>query len=310
MLAGIVFARAPNGDVGPTRRVSATYVGSSVGVRPFNGGNFVPEVDQLMACFTVMSAVDSLFTLRQSSELKAWTRQIYTEIEADPDFAQLGSAMPLVYDEILGLSPKVGHVFVYVPLGLDRTKAAPVLVFFHGSGGNFKAYLWVLSKVADRLGMVLVAPSFGAGNWRLPETEEAFDRAMLAAGKHVRVALENVHVAGLSNGGLAVSQLASVRGLRLRSVIFLSPVFDGERIGSNDFALQCRTRPMLVLTGGEDDRIPLGYVESAVGVIAGAGAVPSLDVVPAANHFLLFSHRERAVATLVDWLSHHGVSGQ
>jgi len=309
-LAGIVFARAPNGADGPTGKVSANYGGTTVHFSRFTPGNLVPEVDQLMACYTVMSAVDRLFTLRQASELKSFTKQVYAEMEADPDFSQLGSAMPLVYDEMLLRSPAVGHTFVYVPPGLDRTKAAPVFVFFHGSGGNFKAYLWVLSAVADRLKMVLVAPSFGAGNWQLRETEAAFDVAMQAASKRVKIAADNVHVAGLSNGGLAVSQLGSVRGLQLRSVIFVSPVFDGERIGSSDFALQCRARPMLVLTGREDDRVPLGYVSSAVGVLVGAGALPTLEVVPAANHFLLFSHRERVVGTLVDWLSHHGVSEQ
>jgi len=264
----------------------------------------------LMACFTVMSVVDPLFTKRQATELKAWTRQLYTELEADSDFSRLPSALPTMYDAVLGRSPSTGHAFVYIPPGLDRTKPAPVLVFFHGSGGNFKAYLWLWSKIADQLGLVVVAPSYGMGNWRLPETVVAYDEALRMAGALVPFDRDNIHVAGLSNGGLAVSQLACARGGQLRSLIFLSPVFDTEQLGSVELAAQCRGKPMLVLTGNEDDRIPLGYVERSVGFITAAGAAPTLEVVPEANHFLFFSHRERATAVLIDWLRLHGVPAQ
>ena len=308
VLVGELVRRAPPGETGTGGRVSAVHLGSVGCFRSLSPANLVPEVDQLMCCFTVMALVDPLFGWRQSAELKSWTAQLYSELEVDSAFARLPSAMPSVYGELLGMSPQPGHAWVYIPPGLNRTRPAPVLVFFHGSGGNFKGYLWVLSKVADRLGMVLVAPSLGAGNWRLPQTEAAFDFALQAAATATPIESKNIHVVGLSNGGLAVSQLASVRGAQLRSVIFVSPVFDGERLGSAGFAMQCLAKPVLVLTGGEDDRVPLGYVESAVAILAGAGAIPTLEVVPGANHFLLFSHRDRAVCALADWLAANGVS--
>lgn len=309
-LTGELVRRAPAAAGGTEGNLSGAYLGSAVCFRRLSPGNLVPEVDQLMACFTVMALVDPLFTWRQSVELKEWTAQLYAELDQDPGFAQLGSAMPLVYDELLGRSPTSGHCFVYVPRGVNRTKPAPLLVFFHGSGGNFRGYLWVLSTVADRLGMVLAAPSYGMGNWQLPEAEAAFENAIHAAGRVACIATDSIHVAGLSNGGLGVSQLASRRGAGLRSLLLISPVFDQERLRSPEFAQQCRLRPVLVLTGQEDDRIPLPYVESSIADLATAGATPTLVVVPGANHFLLFSHRERAEAVLVDWLSRHGVGGR
>ncbi|MBK8476583.1 MAG: prolyl oligopeptidase family serine peptidase [Opitutaceae bacterium] len=307
-LTGELVRRAPRGDEGPGAKLSSAHLGS-VHFRRYSPGNLVPEVDQLLACFTVMALVDPLFTWRQSVELKEWTAQLYAELDQDPEFARPGSAMPLVYDELLGWSPSIGHCFVYVPPGVDRAKPAPLLVFFHGSGGNFKGYLRVLAGVADRLGIVVAAPSYGMGNWQLPETEEAFETALRAAGRVASIAPDSIHAAGLSNGGLGVSQLASVRGAALRSLVLISPVLDLERLRSPDFGRQCGDRPVLVMTGQEDDRIPLAYVERGVAELAAAGAIPTLVVVPGANHFLLFSHRERAVATLVDWFARYGVGG-
>lgn len=308
-IVGTLAAGAPDGSAIPGARVQF-LVPPGGAFAPFSPGNLVPEVDQLMACYTVMSVVDPLFTARQASALKEWTRQIYAELDADPGFARLPSAMPSVYAEALGVSPATGDNFIYIPPGLDRTKPAPVLVFFHGSGGDFKAYLWLLATVADRVGVVVVAPSFGMGNWRLPETEAAFDQALQAAAQLVVIDAANIHVAGLSNGGLAVSQLAERRGKQLRSVVLLSPVFDGGRIGSVDFALGCQAKPILVLTGSEDDRVPLTYVESAVANMSVAGAAPVLESVPGANHFLFFSHREQVTARLADWLGTHRAKGR
>ncbi len=307
-LTAELVRRAPRGDEGPSAKLSSAYLGSAH-FRRYSPGNLVPEIDQLMACFTVMALMDPLFTWGQSVELKSWTAQLYAELNQDAEFVRPGSAMPLVYDELLGRSPSTGHCFVYVPPGVDRTKPVPLLVFFHGSGGSFKGYLRVLAGVADRLGMVVAAPSLGMGNWQLPETEEAFAAALRAAGRAATIDLGSVHAAGLSNGGLGVSQLASVRGAALRSLVVISPVLDRERIGSPGFARQCGARPVLVLAGQEDDRIPLASVERGVADLVAAGAVPTLVVVPGANHFLLFSHRERAVATLVDWFSRYGRGG-
>lgn len=304
----LVLARGPKGSASSQTKVRNIYATDGVKFRRFGLGNLLPEVDQLMLMFTLAPIIDPLFTQSQASRLKQWTAEIYRELEADRDFHELGSAMPFAYEEALGSNFERGHSFLYVPINLDRSRPAPVILFMHGSGGNFKAYLWLLSQLADRLDMVVVAPSNGMGNWRLSETVDLANDALLAASKQVSISPDNIHVVGISNGGLAVSQLASSQGARYRSLVFLSPVFDVENLHARSFAQQCRDRSVFVITGREDDRIPFWYVEENAAEISKAGAKVTVESVEGANHFLLFSHRDRVLAVLEVWLLANGIS--
>jgi hypothetical protein len=215
VVGGFVFfiAHAPKGTATAQSNVRNLYAGGIDRFSRYQVGNLLPEVDQLMLGLTVIPAVDRLFTQGQASKLKKWTAAIYRELDADESFHECGSAMPIVYDELLGSDATVGHAFLYIPPKLDRTKPAPTLVFLHGSGGNFKAYLWLLSRMADRLNFVVLAPSYGMGNWRWPESSKVVNAAIAAAAAHVAIANDNIHVMGLSNGGLRCLSWLGIPGL-------------------------------------------------------------------------------------------------
>lgn len=299
--------RAPTGTAGTSAKVQHLTAGKGGQFRRMALGNLLPEVDQLMLGFTLMPMIDPLLTTTQSSQLKKWTTQIYRELEKDIDFHALGSVMPLVYDELLGGGIKTGHAYIFVPPEIDRTKPAPVLVFFHGSGGNFKAYLWLLSRLADQLGIVVIAPSFGMGNWRPEETRACYEAAIAEASRIITIASDNIHVMGLSNGGMAVSQLAKATELQFRSLIFLSPVFYRDRFHSLFFKQECRGRSVLVITGKNDDRVPVDYVEKAANEMKSSGASVTFEAVDRADHFLLFSDQKLVFGRLAAWLKANGV---
>jgi len=302
IVSSVLLWRAPAGGEAPPGRIAHVYADDQTRFPRYALGNLLPEVDQLMLGFTIMPAFDPILTTGGASQLRQATARIYAELEEDPDFRALGSVMPEAYAEMLGRGFDRGHCYVYVPSSVDRTRPSPVLVFFHGSGGCFKAYLWILSKVADRTGCIVVAPSCGFGNWRASSSARALESALTAASRRTAIDRSRVHVAGLSNGGLAVSQLAASQGSRFRSLIFLSPVFDDAQIGGSSFAKQCRGRAVLVLTGKSDDRVPLPYVQEDVAAMTEAGADVHLTAVAGADHFLFFTHRELVIATLDSWL--------
>lgn len=301
----LVLSRAPTGAGSAQSRIVHAYADGHLRFQRYALGNLLPEVDQLMMGFTIMPAFDSLLTNDQAANLKRLTAAVYAELDGDPDFHSLGSVMPEAYAEILGLPFDRGHCYVYVPPQVDRSLASPVLVFFHGSGGCFKAYLWILSKIADRSGCIVVAPSHGIGNWQASESEASLQAALASASRIAAIDSTRVHVAGLSNGGLAVSQLAAAEGSRFRSLVFLSPVFDVAQIGASSFGQQCRDRPVFVLTGEIDDRVPLSYVEENVTAMNRVGVRPRLQAVSKADHFLVFSHQALVVDALVSWLQEH-----
>lgn len=270
--------------------------------------DLVPEVDQLMVAFTVMPMVDRLFTVGQATRLKAWTASIYRESDGDPGFRSLGSAMPEMYGDLLfgNADAANGRVFVYLPSGVDVESPQRVLVFLHGSGGNFRAYLWLLSRMAERAKVVVVAPTFGLGNWRYPDASNAFDRALREAAKVCAVDRTQVHLLGLSNGGLGVGQLARWQAASVRSVVWLSPVLDRSVVSTSEFAHQWRGRRILFLTGGVDDRIPVQAVNRVVRELEAGGVLVTEEVVPDADHFLFFSHRQLVEEQLVGWLAEFG----
>lgn len=298
----VILARAPSGTNAPGARVTHQYPGSASAFARYSPGNLLPEEDQLRLGFSLMPLIDPLLTLAQAAALKAAAEPIYRELESDPDFARLGSVMPDAYRELLGQPYDSGHVFVYIPAGLDRKAPAPVMVFFHGSGGNFKAYLWILAQVADRAGFIVAAPSNGLGNWRAEDSVAAYDRAIASVSRLAAIDRGRISVAGLSNGGLAVSQVGAVRGRDCASLIFLSPVFDRPAIQSDAFAAHWRNRPVLVITGDRDDRVSLAYVERQVQVIKEGRVQVRLETIAPADHFLMFSHRTRIETLLVSWL--------
>ena len=296
-LTVVAVSFAPVGHAGSESGASNEYFAGAQ-FRRFALSNLVPEGDQLQEILTLMPMGDRLFTAKQASEMKALTSGIYRELESDRDFRALGSAMQSAYDDFL-IGPASGtHAFVYGPAGLDRDGPHPVLVFFHGSGGNFKAYTWILSKLADRLGFVLVAPSGGAANWTSAESQHCLEISLEAAERRAKIDRESVYVIGLSNGGKAVSQLGQLQGAKFRSLIYISPVFDDEAIDSDAFVKQCQGRSILVISGGRDDRVPIYYVEDKVRKMLGAGLRVELKTLNDADHFLMFSHRSQMLEIL------------
>lgn len=300
--ACIVLWSAPAGPSSTKGRVAHVYADGRTKLQRYALGNLLPEVDQLMLGFTIMPAFDSLLTNAQASRLKSVTAAVYADMDRDPEFSALGSVMPEAYDEILGLSFDHGHCYVYVPARVDRSQPSPVLVFFHGSGGCFKGYLWVLSKVADRMGYIVVAPSHGCGNWQAAESETALQTALACASGLAAVDRHRIHLIGLSNGGLAVSQLARAEGSQFRSLFFLSPVFDTVEISRRSFGEQCHGKAVFVMTGERDDRVPLDYVSDNVAEMARAGVAARLSTVSDADHFLFFSQPALVVDSLEAWL--------
>lgn len=303
MVAFWLLIVSPDGRTSRESRVKNCYIGGSENYQRHALGALLPEVDQFMLGFKLVTAVDSLFTGKQARSLSVLTSTIYAELEADADFHALGSVMPDAYDELWGRKFDRGHYFLYVPPRLDRKTHAPALIFLHGSGGNFKAYTWLLSQVADKCGMVLICPSYGMGNWESPGGIQAVAAALDDAGKSVALDMNQVHLAGLSNGGLGVSRVAaSDFGKRFRSLIFLSAVCDGAAIGTSAFADQWRDKPVLIITGETDDRVPLSYVNSYASSMRNSGARIEMSTYEDADHFLFFSHRDRCLEQLAGWL--------
>ena len=225
-------------------------------------------------------------------------------MESDPNFVRLGSMMGPAYTELfIRKFIHTGHYYLYVPHRSTVYTHWPVLFFLHGSGGNFKAYTWILSSLAEKEGMVLIVPSFGFGNWSRSEGINFILEVLDDVSKFVPIDLKSVYLAGLSNGGRGVSRLADNYPDRFKGLIYISPVLEDDVLSKDSFVKHWRHKPVLVITGENDDRIPLAYVQDRISKWHNQGLNAEEIIYKNEDHFLIFSKSKNVNNDISNWLT-------
>lgn len=97
--------------------------------------------------------------------------------------------------------------------------------------------------------------------------------------------------------------MASAQPEKFRGLIFLSPVMDTSLIDNPAFHQAWRERPVLVITGAADERIPLSYVQQRVANFKAGGVAVTERVYPGEDHFLFFSQPEAVLSDISAWLA-------
>jgi predicted esterase len=300
----ILCATAVPGAPPPGSPAGSVFIGSS-GFARCSPANVVPEIDQIKLGTFLVPAIDPILTLSGGARLRDVALPLYREMELDPAFHAMGSVMHHAYADLFGGASDAGHLYYYVPTHAPGERL-PAVVFLHGSGGNFKSYLWAWKRLADRERLVIVSPSFGFGNWDRAGGEEAVERARTYAVDRLPVDANRIHLAGLSNGGKGVSRIGARHPERYRGLIFLSPVLEEAVVGSRPFTEGWRGRPLLVIHGARDDRVPEPFVGRAVTTLRNAGCRVAYRLHPDEDHFLFFSSLEPVLGEIAAWLRSDG----
>ena len=300
------LGQVPSGRSASNSPITHQFVGDQ---RPFPrwslANNLIPEAEQMNLGFQLMPYLDALFTVEQAAQLRPATAALYTQIGQDPHFSQLGSSMGWAYQELIGQPFDEGHYYLYVPPETRADESLPALVFLHGSGGNFLPYIWILAKVAKQERLIIIAPSFGFGNWRKAGGSTAVLNALADAQQKANIDPQNIYLMGLSNGGLGVSLVSHEAATQFAGLIFISPVMANEIVDSPAFHTQWHGRPVLVITGDIDDRIPLRYVRQRIERLEQGGVEVTSHIYTNHDHFLFFYAEERLQTDLATWLNKH-----
>lgn len=130
--------------------------------RRFAVAALLPEIDQVKLGTYVAPAFDPIIDVRQARHVRDVAMRHYRPMEADPEFAALGTVMPDAYED-----RDAAHLYAYAPPH-PVGRRLPAVVFLHGSAGNFKVYFYIWKRFADEEGVIVVCPSFGFGNWDEP----------------------------------------------------------------------------------------------------------------------------------------------
>ncbi len=298
VLLALVLLKTPSGKA-PANSPVQNHFTNSLSFPTYSFSNIVPEIEQVNLGFRLMSSIDSTMTQERANRVSQFTFNIYREMEADKNFQQLGSVMTWAYTDLLSKTLYTGHYYMYIPR--DHSKALPVIVFLHGSLGNFKSYTWVWSKFAEEKGYVIIAPSFGFGKWRLPQSTQVIDEVLTDASKFANIDQSRIYLAGLSNGGLGVCQVVSERPNKFSGLIFISPVTDALLLGSS--LPSNKPKPLvLVITGKDDERISLQSVLHFNSSLRELNFNVTEKLYDKQDHFLFFSQYKDVFNDISHWL--------
>jgi pimeloyl-ACP methyl ester carboxylesterase len=301
LLLAADYSIAPDNHQASDSRIHSIR-NTSTPFRRASPSNLVPEIDQLILGTYVMPSLDRLMDKPNTAELRQGVRDVYGEMLKSRDFERLGSALDYTYRDIfLGERP-VGHLYEYIP-NRPGPERLPVVIFLHGSLGNFRGYMWVWKKIADAHGFAVVAPSFGTGNWDAPDGSKALEQARRYCLTNPRFDAERIFLAGLSNGGRGVCMETRASPGTYRGAIFISPVLDSQLWSDNQFLATWKDKPLLVIHGSRDNRIPAAYVTPFVKAMQDSGLRVTYRLYEGQTHFLFFTIRHEVQDLIGQWLS-------
>ena len=94
------------------------------------------------------------------------------------------------------------HLWRYVPQSLDRTRPAPVVLFFHGSGSRPSPYRPYVEKAAEKARCVVVMPKSSSDlGWGIGQDELIVSESLRLIREELPVDPQHIAVGGHSAGG-------------------------------------------------------------------------------------------------------------
>jgi hypothetical protein len=139
---------------------------------------------------------------------------------AAPAAAQLPSAVWRRID-----IPETGSfVWVYVPASLDRSKPAPLVLFFHGAGSSPTAYTGLVSGAAEKAGTVVAMPRSSGLGWGTATDGRTVGETLRRVKEEIAIDERRIALAGHSAGG-AYSYLLAYANPGFSAVFTLASPF-------------------------------------------------------------------------------------
>ncbi len=196
--------------------------------------------------------------------------------------------------------PCWGHADLYFP---PAGQTAPgVLILLHGNGWNAPAASGHFAEFATQFNLILVAPSFGWGNWESPAADACL-RTLLDAleSRFPHLDRTRFFLAGISQGGAGVGRGGAALASRFAGLIFLSPTMQLPVLASTNFVNGWRGRPVFVAFGGRDHNVWPSSVRAATNQLSEAGVIVSMWYEPTADHFMVFARCTELTRRLESW---------
>ena len=105
---------------------------------------------------------------------------------------------------------------------LKGNPQAPLLIFLHGSGGNFKSYQHWFTPKAHKLGINMAFPTWGMGFWSVQKLEARLLKLITKLKEQNEFNHQEVYICGLSQGSLTGLKAIAQGNLKVKGFISIS----------------------------------------------------------------------------------------
>jgi predicted esterase len=255
--------------------------------------NVMPEADQINVAMTMCPMFARGVSYTEAARMRSVVLPLYAEMDRDAGFRDLGSALDSACLDLLHVKFAAGHYFVALPdRPADRPatkERLPCLIFLHGMGGNVKAYIWLLSRLARERNCVVIVPTFGLGNWDNPDGAAMVVAITREALKTLPIDPHRIFLMGYSNGAIGVTRAAILAPELYQGLIYISPVTEDGLFSTKEFLKRAHDRKILFLHGGRDEQIPRSIVEGTVYALKQRVGDVRIKVYDDEGHWLLLS---------------------
>ena len=196
---------------------------------------------------------------------------------------------------IIATPDKDAPVRVFVPDAAGTGKALPLVIAFHGAGGDENMFMdgygaGLLKKLAAKMGFIAVSPLTNAFVGAVGPA--LFDALIETLSAEQAIDRRRVYVLGHSMGGGLVNRLSLDRAGRIAAAACLCG-FGGFPAGA------AGVPPLLALAAELDPLAPPSRIEPAARKAAESGLPVEYRMVPGFGHTLVVS---RELAAVIDWL--------
>jgi poly(3-hydroxybutyrate) depolymerase len=181
-----------------------------------------------------------------------------TKIEITQEGSTILETKTITIDQQINNQSISRSVIIQTPLIVDGSKKYPIVMAFHGGGGDNSHWTRTLRQFTDSGAFIGVYPQGHMNSWNLgPERSNADDIAfvneiMEHLNSYTNVDFDRIFAIGTSNGSAMVNLL----GAKTSHFKAIAPVAS-QLISSIDITKQTQPLSVFQINGAQDDAVPI-----------------------------------------------------
>ena len=179
-----------------------------------------------------------------------------------------------------------------------KRRKAPLLIFLHGSGGNFKVYQEWFVPFAQNHNIAMAFPTWGIGLWTPEKLTTRIRKVILDIQKKSETEIGDIYICGLSQGSLTGMKAVANGLLKANGFISISgvPSFSEKEIES------LTKIPLLIIHGDKDERSLVSKARKLVNALERSNLDVTYEEYSDQCHTLIKVKTETVLRSVFEWI--------